>query len=325
MSKHVRPIVIAVIVGVALPVVAAASGQFGFLRKGKVDYQAFKDPGGRFSLEYPRDWQAIAGAGDVIASFSERKGEAALVIERFHLNQALASEEVSDLLAQLEADVLKEHQPKATDVKSQVVEAGGRRFIVIEYARPGLNGPERARQYSFPVQDEMFRLTCSAAVAQFTKYDPVFAHIADSFKPRSSNPTGVGVAGPDDRTGRAAQEPVRVGGDIQAPVKTKDVRPVYPAMALSSRVEGVVTIDATIGADGKVTDAKVVHSIPLLDQAALAAVRQWEFTPTLVKGVPVPVVMTVTVIFSLNARPPHGWSVLSGTVADRSTPPHQSW
>jgi protein TonB len=93
--------------------------------------------------------------------------------------------------------------------------------------------------------------------------------------------------------------PVRVGGNIKQPTKTKDVRPVYPPIAQSARVQGVVIIEATIGADGRVKEAKVLRSIPLLDQSALDAVRQWVFTPTLLNGVPVPVIMTVTVNFTL--------------------------
>ena len=75
---------------------------------------------------------------------------------------------------------------------------------------------------------------------------------------------------------KARMAPLRVGGRIRAPKKIKDVKPVYPAMAQSARVAGAVTIEMTIGPDGKVIDAKVVRSIPLLDQAALDAVRQWE-------------------------------------------------
>jgi len=97
---------------------------------------------------------------------------------------------------------------------------------------------------------------------------------------------------------KALKAAVRIGGRIKAPNKIKDATPVYPAIAQSARVAGVVTIEATIGPDGKVIDAKVVHSIPLLDQAALDAVRQWEYTPTLLNGVPVPVLMTVTVNFT---------------------------
>jgi TonB family protein len=97
---------------------------------------------------------------------------------------------------------------------------------------------------------------------------------------------------------RATMAPLRIGGKIQAPKKVKDVKPVYPAVARSAHVAGTVTIEATIGPDGKVTDATVVHSIPLLDQAALDAVRQWEYLPTLLNGVPVAVVVTVTINFT---------------------------
>ena len=93
--------------------------------------------------------------------------------------------------------------------------------------------------------------------------------------------------------------PVRVGGNIKPPTKTKDVRPVYPAIAQSARVQGVVIVEATIGPDGRVAEAKVLRSIPLLDAAALDAVRQWQFTPTLLNGQAVPVIMTVTVNFTL--------------------------
>ena len=91
----------------------------------------------------------------------------------------------------------------------------------------------------------------------------------------------------------------RVGGNIQSPRKVKDVAPVYPPLAQSARVQGVVILEALIGADGRVQDARVVRSIPLLDQAAIDAVKQWEFTPTLLNGKPVPVVMTMTVQFTL--------------------------
>ena len=93
---------------------------------------------------------------------------------------------------------------------------------------------------------------------------------------------------------------MRVGGAIKPPVKTKDVRPQYPPIAQSARVQGVVIIEAVISPQGKVQDARVLRSIPLLDGAALEAVKQWEFTPTLLNGVPVPVIMTVTVQFTLS-------------------------
>ena len=90
---------------------------------------------------------------------------------------------------------------------------------------------------------------------------------------------------------------VRVGGGIKPPTKTKHVSPVYPPDALAAKVAGVVIIEAVIGEDGKVRDTRVLRSIPMLDAAATEAVRQWEFTPTLLNGAAVPVVMTATVNF----------------------------
>jgi len=92
---------------------------------------------------------------------------------------------------------------------------------------------------------------------------------------------------------------VRVGGAIKAPRKTKHVDFVYPEIAKSARVQGVVIMECTISPDGKVIDVRVLRGIPLLDYAAIEAVKQWEYTPTLLNGVPVPVIMTVTANFSL--------------------------
>ena len=83
------------------------------------------------------------------------------------------------------------------------------------------------------------------------------------------------------------------------PSKVTDVAPVYPAIAQASRVEGIVIIEATIGTTGEVEDARVLRGHPLLDAAALAAERQWRYSPTLLNGVPVPVIVTVTVRFAL--------------------------
>lgn len=102
----------------------------------------------------------------------------------------------------------------------------------------------------------------------------------------------------------AAQEPVRVGGDIKEPRRISDVRPVYPAIAQQAGIEGIVIIEAIIGTDGAVESARILRPVPLLDQAALDAVTQWRYTPTLLNGQPVKVVMTVTVTFNLTGQQP---------------------
>jgi protein TonB len=95
------------------------------------------------------------------------------------------------------------------------------------------------------------------------------------------------------------KEPVPVGGKIRPPTKVADTKPLYPAVAQAAQVQGIVIIEATIGEDGRVQNARILRSIPLLDAAALDAVRQWQFTPTLLNGRPQAVVMTVTVNFTL--------------------------
>ncbi len=82
-------------------------------------------------------------------------------------------------------------------------------------------------------------------------------------------------------------------------VPLSDVTPAYPDIARSARVQGIVIVEAVIGPDGKVEQARVLRSQPLLDEAALAAVRGWEYTPTLLNGKPTAVIMTVTVQFTL--------------------------
>lgn len=87
----------------------------------------------------------------------------------------------------------------------------------------------------------------------------------------------------------------RVGGPIKQPVKIADVKPVLPDAAARAGVRGTVLIEITIDVDGKVVDGRVLRSIPLLDAAALEAVRQWRYEPTTYLGKPLALVMTVPV------------------------------
>ncbi len=92
-------------------------------------------------------------------------------------------------------------------------------------------------------------------------------------------------------------------GDSLPPPSRADV-PKYPADALAAGIKGAVLTEIVIDGTGAVTDARVLRSVPLLDDAALQAVRNWHFTPTVVNGQPVPVRMTVSVNFSPPATPP---------------------
>ena len=93
--------------------------------------------------------------------------------------------------------------------------------------------------------------------------------------------------------------PQRVGGDIVPPTKLVHVAPVYPEIARMARVSGVVVLDCTIDPRGNVVDVRVLSGNPLLTPSAVAAVSRWSYTPSRLNGVPVSVLMTVTVRFDL--------------------------
>jgi protein TonB len=94
--------------------------------------------------------------------------------------------------------------------------------------------------------------------------------------------------------------PLRVGGNVQAARIINRVQPVYPPLARQTRISGTVRLHAIIGKDGTIQSLEVMNGHPLLQQAALDAVRQWRYQPTLLNGDPVDVDTTIDVIFSLN-------------------------
>jgi len=98
----------------------------------------------------------------------------------------------------------------------------------------------------------------------------------------------------------AMPQPIHLHSGMQSPRKIVDVQPVYPSLAVSAHHEGLVILEAILDARGNVTSLRTLRSDPLLDQAALDAVRQWKYSPALLNGVPVPVIMTITVKFSLH-------------------------
>jgi protein TonB len=92
----------------------------------------------------------------------------------------------------------------------------------------------------------------------------------------------------------------RVGQGIREPKKIVHVAPEYPEIARRAGVQGTVVLEAILDATGRVESVRVLRSQALLDEAAIRAVRQWRYSPTELNGVPVPVLMTITVNFNLN-------------------------
>jgi protein TonB len=95
-------------------------------------------------------------------------------------------------------------------------------------------------------------------------------------------------------------DPIRQGGLVQAANLIYRVNPAYPPLARAARVQGIVVVEAVISREGLIESLRVVSGHPLLSQAALDAVRQWKYRPTMLNGEPVEVITTVRVTFTLN-------------------------
>ena len=99
----------------------------------------------------------------------------------------------------------------------------------------------------------------------------------------------------------AARRIVHVGANIKAPRQTYSVQPEYPPIAMQAHIRGAVVVNAVIDEHGNVVGARAVSGHPLLVAAAIKAVLQWKYEPTLLNGTPVAVEMEVTVHFNLGS------------------------
>lgn len=99
--------------------------------------------------------------------------------------------------------------------------------------------------------------------------------------------------------GAPVEPVVRAAGDVKPPRLVKRIEPDYPALAREARIEGIVILEATTDVYGRVVNVRVLRPVPWLDEAAVAAVRQWVYEPLMLNGRPRPVTFTVTVRFIL--------------------------
>jgi protein TonB len=158
-----------------------------------------------------------------------------------------------------------------------------------------------SQQVAAPTRTELAPAVASAGVTNETGRETSVTGGRGVPDIESSGGSPIGVIGepvappPPPRV----QTPIRLHSGVRAPQRIVNVTPEYPAIAREVHAQGLVIIEATIDERGNVVRAQVLKSIPLLDDAALAAVRQWKFTPTLLNGIAIPIVMTVTVNFSL--------------------------
>lgn len=96
---------------------------------------------------------------------------------------------------------------------------------------------------------------------------------------------------------------VQLGANVAAARLLNKVQPVYPALARQQGIQGLVRLKVIIGADGATQQLEVISGHPLLIQAAMDAVRQWRYRPTLLEGKPVEIETTIDVYFQLDKGP----------------------
>jgi TonB family protein len=186
------------------------------------------------------------------------------------------------------------HRPKALPARrgratALAVAAAIAAAVVIPIAiatSRSANEDARPRSRTTPAATENGAAMPSNAPISSSRQD-----LPSSNSPRSNRPVSA-VNG-------TATRRIRVGGVVKPPVKLVDVKPVYPDDAQASGIDGVVLLDIVISTAGFVLDAEVTHSIPALDQAAIDAVSQWQFEPTLINGEPVELEMSVVINFTL--------------------------
>jgi TonB family protein len=123
--------------------------------------------------------------------------------------------------------------------------------------------------------------------------------------------------------------PQRIGGDVAQANLVMQVQPVYPPLAQAARVQDYVMLQAVIGKDGKVGNLTILRGHPLLNEAALQAVQQWQYKPQILAGQPIDVITTITVNFSLGPVPnaprlPPGTASISGILRQADGSPARS-
>lgn len=237
-------------------------------------------------LDYaPRSGETQDGAVDVASTYENitgawplgERGEGFITVDEYVGNSASptprglglrTAQGLVQLLASVGPIVRSESDPSAA--------------AVVSFQGFSTDGGARRLSFDQAEQDQMTR-------ASRTGMGNVTATIGSagsgSFSTWSSSGGSVAASG----------GPIRVGGPVAAPRKINDVAPVYPEQARQANVRGIVILELTVGADGVVGQVRVLRSVPLLDAAAVDAVRQWRYEPTLLNGNPVPVLMTVTV------------------------------
>jgi hypothetical protein len=149
-------------------------------------YQTFKDPAGRFEIEYPtKDWRLLPSVGTNLAIFSRSDGPT-LLVDLQKLEAALTPGEL-DRFPDVEVEILKDQQPKVKTFKTDKFDARAGRGVLIKYVRADKE-PESVMQYSIPVGQDLYRLNGVVPERLLSKYESIIMHMIQSFKTSAESP-----------------------------------------------------------------------------------------------------------------------------------------
>lgn len=144
--------------------------------------QPYKDPSGRFTLQYPKkDWQVFPGGGSTLVTIGGLKGRASIQIEYFKLNEAIKVDENYDQIVAIESEFIRNRQPDADQLTGLPMRPDMKDVVIVDYRRPGLTGPDRIRHFSIISGVNLFRVSCVAPAADFPRLEGAFEQIAKSF------------------------------------------------------------------------------------------------------------------------------------------------
>jgi hypothetical protein len=165
----------------AVPAVPLTAGQFLGIFGGDKDvkYTTYKDPGGRFEIEYPaKDWRVLPSAGSTLAGFSGKDNTALFVESPFRMGDALTPAEV-ETLPDIELARMKAQQPGVKEFKSESLDSKSGRGVLIRYSK---TETEVVLQYSIPVGKDLYRLNGVVPSRLVAKNEPVIVHMIQSFQ-----------------------------------------------------------------------------------------------------------------------------------------------
>lgn len=149
-------------------------------------------PWNSLALELPKEWQLVPGRGGILFVASQKtknnRPGGAIVLEQQKLAFAMANDDIDAEFVENEANETLAADPASTPVSHNALDFDGRRIVLVVYKRPGFTGTDTVVQYTYIFGDVRFRLTGIAPTTTFALYQPIFAHVAATFRDNGLKP-----------------------------------------------------------------------------------------------------------------------------------------